>query len=207
MPKTIQQSKTALFAHKPAFWTLLIAATAALAAAFVLTMEKLHLLQNPDAILSCSFNIILNCSTVMQSAQSHVFFDIPNMYFGMIAFPVIVTVAVAGLWGTRFAKSFLVATNIGVLIGTIFSYWLFFSSLYVIQVLCPWCLVVTTACTFMLATITHINLKENSFSLKETTNAKVQAFLKGGYHQLIVASWLVLMIALVFIKFGTALFA
>jgi uncharacterized membrane protein len=207
MPKADKELSNAFYAHKPAFWTLLIAATAALIAAFVLTMEKLHLLQNPDAILSCSFNIVLNCSTVMQTWQSHVFFDIPNMYFGMIAFPVIVTVAVAGLWGTRFAKSFLVAANIGILLGTIFSYWLFFSSVYVIQVLCPWCLIVTTACTFMLAAITHINLKENSFNLGEAKNVKVQAFLKAGYHQLIVASWLVLMTALVFIKFGSALFA
>jgi uncharacterized membrane protein len=207
MPKTDKELSNAFYAHKPAFWTLLIAATAALIAAFVLTMEKLHLLQNPDAILSCSFNIVLNCSTVMQTWQSHVFFDIPNMYFGMIAFPVIVTVAVAGLWGTRFAKGFLVAANIGILLGTIFSYWLFFSSVYAIQVLCPWCLIVTTACTFMLAAITHINLKENSFNLSETKNVKVQAFLKAGYHQLIVASWLVLMTALVFIKFGSALFA
>jgi uncharacterized membrane protein len=207
MPKADTELSNAFFAHKPAFWTLLIAATAALIAAFVLTMEKLHLLQNPDAILSCSFNIVLNCSTVMQTWQSHVFFDIPNMYFGMMAFPVIVTVAVAGLWGTRFAKSFLVAANIGILLGTIFSYWLFFSSVYAIQVLCPWCLIVTTACTFMLAAITHINLKENSFKLSEARNVKVQAFLKAGYHQLIVASWLVLMTALVFIKFGSALFA
>jgi uncharacterized membrane protein len=207
MPKADKELSNAFYAHKPAFWTLLISATAALIAAFVLTMEKLHLLQNPDAILSCSFNIVLNCSTVMQTWQSHVFFDIPNMYFGMMAFPVIITVAVAGLWGTRFAKSFLVAANIGILLGTIFSYWLFFSSVYAIQVLCPWCLIVTAACTFMLAAITHINLKENSFKLSEARNVKVQAFLKAGYHQLIVASWLVLMTALVFIKFGSALFA
>ncbi|MDB5162518.1 MAG: hypothetical protein JWN28_125 [Candidatus Saccharibacteria bacterium] len=186
---------------------MLVAATAALIAAFVLSLEKIHLLQTPDAVLSCSFNVVLNCSTVMQSPQSTAFFGIPNMFIGLMAFPVIVTVAVAGLWGTRFPKKFLVTANIGVLLGTIFAYWLFFQSLYVIQVLCPWCLIVTTACTFMLAAFTHLNLKENNFNLKKKLNEKVQKFLQAGYHQLILASWLVLMVALVFIKFGDALFA
>lgn len=189
------------------FIVILVAALAALIAAFVLSIDKIHLLENPNTILSCSFNVVLNCSTVMQQPQSHVFFGIPNMFIGLMAFPVIVTVAVAGLWGVRFPRKFLVTANIGVLLGTIFAYWLFFSSLYVIQVLCPWCLIVTTACTFMLAAFTHLNLKENNLNLKKKQNEKVQKFLEKGYHQLIVASWIVLMIALVFIKFGAALFA
>jgi len=189
------------------FIIILIAAIAALAAAFVLSLEKIHLLQNPDAVLSCSINVVLNCSTVMQSWQSHVFFDIPNMYIGLMAFPVIITVAVAALWGTRFPKKFLVTANIGVLLGTIFAYWLFFSSLYAIQVLCPWCLIVTTACTFMLAAFTHLNLKQNNFGLKKNANEKVQKFLKAGFHQLLIASWLVIMVVLVFVQFGEALFA
>ena len=179
----------------------------ALAAAFVLSLEKIHLLQDPDALLSCSFNLVLNCSVVMQSWQSTVFFGIPNMYIGLMAFPVIVTVAVAGLWGVKFPRTFLIATNIGVLLGTIFAYWLFFNSVYDIQVLCPWCLLVTLACTLMLAGITHLNLHQNNFRFSNKINKRVQTFLSGGYHQLTVASWLVLMFILVYIKFGTDLFA
>lgn len=191
-----------------AYIVMLVGAILALIAAFVLSVEKIHLLSNPDAILSCSFNLVLNCSTVMQSWQSTVFFGIPNMYIGMVAFPVIVTVAVAALWGgAQFNKGFLKAANIGILLGTIFAYWLFFNSMYAIQVLCPWCLVVTFSCTLMLAAITHINLRENTWGFSKTANEKIQTFLKNGYHQLLVASWLVLMVALVFIQFGAALFA
>ncbi len=190
------------------FWVLLTFATTALIAAFVLSIEKIHLLNDPDAVLSCTFNLVLNCSTVMQTWQSAVFFGIPNMYIGLMAFPVIITVAVAFLWGgARYNKVFLRAMTIGVLLGTIFAYWLFFQSLYAIQVLCPWCLVVTFSCTMMLAATTHIGLRENIWNLNKTANEKVQKFLKTGFHQLIVASWVVLMVALVFIKFGTELFA
>ncbi len=192
---------------RASYWVIFAFAITSLIAAFVLTMEKLHLLTNPDAVLSCSFNIILNCATVMQTWQSSVFFGIPNMYIGMMAFPVLITVAVAALWGgASYGKKFLLALNIGVLLGTIFAYWLFLSSVYVIQVLCPWCLVVTFSCTMILAASTHITLRENVLNFKKDTNNKIQKFLKSGYHQLIVASWLVLMVALVFIQFGSALF-
>lgn len=190
------------------FWVVLAFAITALIAALVLSVEKIHLLNNPDAVLSCSFNIVLNCSTVMQTWQASVFFGIPNMYIGLMAFPVLITVAVAYLWGgARFNAGFIRAMNIGVLLGTIFAYWLFFSSVYVIQVLCPWCLVVTFSCTMILAAITHVGLRENIWNLKKGANDKVQKFLKSGYHQLLVASWIVLMVVLVFLKFGAELFA
>lgn len=190
------------------FWVLLAFALTALSAALVLSVEKIHLLNDPDAVLSCSFNLVLNCSTVMQTWQSAVFFGIPNMYIGLMAFPVIVTVAVGYLWGgARYNKGFLRAMNICVALGTIFAYWLFFQSLYAIQVLCPWCLVVTFSCTMMFAASTHIGLRENIWNLKKSTNEKVQKFLKSGYHQLVVACWVVLMVALVFLKFGVELFA
>jgi hypothetical protein len=59
----------------------------------------------------------------------------------------------------------------------------------------------------MLAASTHITLKENYLRFGKKTNTAVQAFLKKGYHQLAVASWIVLMLVLVFLKFGTDLFA
>jgi len=193
---------------RTAYIVMLVGAMLALAAAFVLSLEKIHLLQNPDAILSCSFNLVLNCTAVMQTWQASVFFGIPNMYIGLISFPVIIAVAVAALCGgASFNKGFLKTANIGVLLGTLFAYWLFFNSLYAIQVLCPWCLVVTFSCTLMFAAITHINLRENTWGFSPKLNEKIQKFLKGGYQQLTVASWIVLMVVLVVLKFGDALFA
>jgi len=188
------------------FALMLVFALIALAAAFILTLEKFHLYENPNAVLSCSINVVLNCSTVMQSWQSHVF-GFPNMLLGLIFFPIMITVALLGLSGAKFPRWFLIGANIGYLIAIVFSYWLFFSSVYAIQVLCPWCLLVTTSMTMTFATITHFNLKENTFNLKKNLNTRVQKFLNGGYHQMIVLSWLALMVVLVFLKFGEALFA
>lgn len=188
------------------FGTMLVFGVFGLIASFVLTIEKFHLLAQPDAVLSCSFNLVLNCSTVMQTWQSSVF-GFPNMLIGLMAYPVVITVAVAGLAGVRFPRWFLIAANGCYLLGALFAYWLFLQSVYAIQVLCPWCLVVTFGTTLILATLTHYNLRENTFNLKKETNKKIQTFIGKDYGKLLVAAWIVLLIALVFLKFGDALFA
>jgi len=200
-----KKSDTSSKENKWVFGTMLLFALIALAAAFVLSVEEINSIKNPDAILSCTFNVVLDCSKVMQTWQASVF-GFPNMFIGLMAYSVIVTIAVLGLAGTQFPRLFLKWANIGFLIGAIFAYWLFFSSVYVIQILCPWCLVVTFTTTMILATMTYYNLRQNTFEFKKKTNAKIQVFLAKGYHTLIVASWIVIMIALVIIKFGDALF-
>lgn len=202
----IAKGKTYDQKHRLLFGIMLVAGLAALLAAFTLTLEKFHLYEDPNAILSCSINLVLNCTTVMQTWQSHVF-GFPNMVIGLMAYAVVVTVALAGLSGVKFPRWWLIAANVGFGLGLIFSYWLFFQSVYAIQVLCPWCLVVTTATTLIFSTMLHYNLRLNTFKLSETVNARVQNFLKGGYHQMIVLSWIALMVVLVFLKFGEALFA
>lgn len=192
---------------KGLFAVMLIGGVAALAAALVLSVEKLHLLQNPDAVLSCSFNLVLNCSAVMETWQAAVFFGVPNMFFGLMAFAVVVTVAVAGLAGVKFPRRFMVAAHIGYLLGTIFAYWLFFSSMYVIEILCPWCLIVTVSCTLLFAAMTQYAVRHNIYNLSKKSSQKLTDFFEKGFHKVIVASWLVLMVALVFMKFGSSLFA
>lgn len=187
------------------FGTILAFGLVGLIASFVLSLDEIRVIQNPHAILTCSFNVILNCSTVMQTWQAHVF-GFPNMLIGLMAFPVVITVGLLGLSGVKL-RWFYVGANIGFFLGALFAYWLFFNSLYAIQVLCPWCLTVTLSTTLLLAAMTHYNLRENTFRLPNTLASKAHRYVTQGYHQLVVASWLVLMIVLVFLKFGTALFS
>lgn len=188
------------------FGTMLAFGIIGLIASFVLSVEEFHLLKNPDTVLSCTFNLVLNCATVMKTWQASVF-GFPNMFIGLMAYPIVITVALAGLAGVRFPRWFMVAANIGYLLGAAFAYWLFFNSVYDIEVLCPWCLVVTFSTTILLATITHYNLRENNFTLSKARNAQVQSFLKKDFDKLVVAVWIVLLVALVFAKFGADLFA
>ena len=200
------RNKTVERSNKWIFFTMLAFGIIGLIASFVLSVEEFHLLKNPDAILSCSFNIVLNCSTVMKTWQASVF-GFPNMFIGLMGYAVVITVATVALAGAKLPRWFYLAANICYFLGAIFAYWLFFNSLYVIEVLCPWCLIVTFATTILLGTITHYNLRENIFGFKSSVNEHMQLLLKKDIGKLLTASWIVLMIALVFIKFGDSLFA
>lgn len=185
---------------------MLVAAVAGLIAAFTLTVEKFHLLENPDAVLSCSFNVVLNCASVMKTWQSSVF-GFPNSLIGLMGYAVVITAAVSVLSGVKFSRRYLVAAQICYGLGLIFAYWLFFQSVFVIQVLCPWCLIVTFMTTIIFETLLRYNLRENTFNFPTKTHKKVSEWLKKDFDKLIVASWIVLMIAIIFIKFGEGLFA
>lgn len=188
------------------FGTMFVFGLIGLIASFVLTVEKIHLAENPNAILSCSFNLVLNCSEVMKTWQSSVF-GFPNMLIGMMGYPVVVTVAVAGLAGVKFPRPFLLTAQVFYTLGALFSYWLFFQSVYSIQVLCPWCLIVTFSTTILLATITHYNLQENTYGFSKKTQQKIESYLKKDIDKFITASWIVLLVLFVYLKFGDSLFA
>src|ERR1700704_1316893 len=77
------------------FGTMLVFGVTGLIASFVLATEEFHLLKNPDTILSCSFNLVLNCATVMKTWQASVF-GFPNMFIGLMGFPMVILVAALG---------------------------------------------------------------------------------------------------------------
>jgi len=192
--------------YRMAYWTMLITAIAAFLAAFVLSVEKIEVVKNANVVLSCSINAALNCASVMKTWQSEVF-GFPNSFLGIMGFAIVIAVAMGGLLKVKYSRAYLVTAQVFYGLGLLFSYWLFFQSVYAIQVLCPWCLIVTATTTIMFESLLYINLRQNSFGLSKATNKKVQAFLDKSFDRLIVAAWLVLLVALVLIKFGNGLFA
>lgn len=187
------------------FGTMLAFGIIGLIASFTLAVEEFHLLKNPDTVLSCSFNLVLNCAVVMKTWQASVF-GFPNMYIGLVGFPMVIMIALLGLSQVKFPRWFLIGAEAGYVLFTLFAYWLFFNSVYVIQVLCPWCLIVTFSMTILTATITRYNLRHNTFNLNKKLHKKVEQFIDKDYDKLAVASWILLLISLVFIKFGDSLF-
>lgn len=200
-----RQQRDEIESNRWVFGVMLFFGIVGLIASFVLSIEEIHLLKNPDATLSCSFNLVLNCASVMKTEQATAF-GFPNMFIGLMGFPIVITIALLGLSSVRFPRWFLIGGNIGYIFWTLFAYWLFFNSIYVIEILCPWCLLVTFSMTVLSATITHYNLRNNTFGFKSSIQKKIDRFLIGDFDKLAVASWIVFLFALVFLKFGDALF-
>lgn len=182
------------------FGTMLAFGLFGLAMSLALSIERFQQLADPNAPIICNFNIIFNCGEVMKTWQAKVF-GFPNSFIGLMGFSVVITVAVAALSGIKFPKPFLRAAQIGYGLGLIFAYWLFFQSVYVIQVLCPLCLVVTVSATLIFETLLRFNLRENTFNFPKSLHKKVSFWLAKDYDKFIVAGWLVLLAALVLVQF------
>lgn len=191
--------------HRGVFVTMLVFGIIGLSASFVLSVEEIHLMKNPDAVLSCTLNLVLNCATVMKTWQASAF-GFPNMFIGLMGFPIVITIALLGLSRIAFPRWFAVGMEAGMFFWTGFAYWLFFNSVYVIQVLCPWCLVVTFTMTMLFAASTMYTIRRNTFGIAASTLKPFRNLLDKGYYQLVVASWIVFMVVLVILKFGDGLF-
>lgn len=188
------------------FASMLVGAILSLIASFVLSVEAVELAKNPDAELSCSVSVVLNCATVAKHPSAELL-GFPNSFLGLIAEPVVITVAIAGLAAIRFPRRFMFAAQIGYSLGFIFAYYLFFMSFFVIQALCPWCLLVTASTTFVFFSITRYNIRENNLYLPKRAQKAAHAFVEKDYDKLVLGIIVVVLLAAIFLKYGASLFA
>ncbi|WP_241981956.1 vitamin K epoxide reductase family protein [Cryobacterium ruanii] len=137
---------------------LIVAGIIAFAAAFALTLDKIHLLEDPKAQLSCSFSVLIGCATNLSSPQGAVF-GFPNPLIGLAAWSVVITIGVAILAGARFARWFWVGLNVGMLGAIVFVIWLIGQSIFVLDVLCPWCMVTWAVTIPAFLAVTFFNFK------------------------------------------------
>jgi len=127
--------------EKPLAWILVIGGTIGLASAFVITWDKMKLLENTGFQPNCDLNPIISCGSVMKTAQSHAF-GFPNPWIGLAAFAVLIAVGMGIFAGGRFKRWFWIGLQLGTIFGLAFVHWLFFQSVYRINALCPYCMAV-----------------------------------------------------------------
>ena len=188
------------------FATMLASAFLSLIASFVLSVDAVALAANPNTALSCNINATISCGTVATSWQASVF-GFPNAFLGLIAEPVVITIAVASLAGVRFPRGFMLAAQTVYTLGFAFAYWLFYQAVFNIGALCPWCLLVTVSTTGVFASLTRHNIAHNNLHLPPRLNARLQTGLRWGLDRLIVGLWLLALAAFLVIRYGNALIA
>lgn len=125
----------------PFAWLLLLTGVVAWLASGALVLEKLQVLADPNHTTVCDINPWVSCGDVMKTPQSSVF-GFPNMFIGIVAFAVIITTAMALFAGAKLARWYWIGLQTGVTLGFIFVVWLWSQALYVIHILCPFCMVV-----------------------------------------------------------------
>ena len=196
---TFRQSNTWIFS------TMLLSACLSLLASFVLSVDAIDLAKDPSAQLACNINAAISCGTVGVSWQAHLF-GFPNAFLGIVAEPVVITIAVAALGGVRFPRWFMLSAQVVYFIGFAFAYWLFYQSFFVIGALCPWCLTITVTTTLVFVSMTRVNLLDNNFRLSAGAYRTVASWLRAGADTLGAILLFAILIAMILFKYGTALF-
>lgn len=186
------------------FGTMLLSACLSLVASFVLASDAIELAANPDAQLMCNISATLNCGKVGSAWQASLF-GFPNAFLGLVAEPVVITIAVAGLGGVRFPRWFMCAAQVVYTLGLAFAYWLFYQSMFHIGALCPWCLLVTLSTTLVFATLLHYNLRENNLFLPARAHERALAFIRSGWDGVVVLGWLGAVVVAIILKYGASL--
>jgi len=188
------------------FTSMLVGALFSLLAAFVLSVEAVELAKNPNAELSCSVNVVINCATVAAHPTSEMF-GFTNSFIGLMAEPVVIIIALAGLMGITFPRLFMFFAQIGYTLGLIFALYLFYLSMFVIGALCPWCLLVTASTIFVWFSMTRYNIRENNLYLPKKIQKAAHTFIEKDYDKLVLGVLIAAIVAAIFLKYGADLFA
>lgn len=189
-------------------WTfveMLVSSILGLVASLVLSIDAIVLAENPAADLSCNINSVLSCGTVGASWQASLL-GFPNAFLGLMAEPVVITIAVASLGGVRFPRWFINAAMAVYAIGLAFAYWLFWQAYFDIGALCPWCFLITLTTTTVFASMLRVSLLDNTMNLPAHTWRFVAGWLRAGADTLVVILVFAIIIAMVLLRYGSAIF-
>ncbi|WP_228973138.1 vitamin K epoxide reductase family protein [Streptomyces sp. DH12] len=167
-------------------------------AAFTLAVEKFALLKDPSHTPSCSINPVLSCGSVMSTPQAELF-GFPNPLLGVAGFAVVTTIGVLLLTGAVLPRPLWWGLTAGVLFGVLFVHWLVFQSLYRIDALCPYCMVVW-AVMIPLFWYTALHALTGGH-LGGPPRLRRAAEAVAGYHGVVLTAWYLIIGVLVLERF------
>ncbi|MEU7075641.1 vitamin K epoxide reductase family protein [Streptomyces narbonensis] len=139
-------------------WLLVITGAAGLLASWIITIDKIKLLEDPSFTPGCSLNPIVSCGNIMKSEQAAVF-GFPNPMLGLVTYAMVIAIGVGLLAGARYRRWYWLGLNAGTLFGVGFCTWLMYQSLYEINSLCLWCCLAWVATIVMFWYVTSHNVR------------------------------------------------
>lgn len=179
-------------------YMLIIFGTIGLISAFVLTMEKMSLLANPNYQPSCNLNPVLSCGSIIRTKQASAF-GFPNPFIGLAGYAVVITIGMGILAGATYKKWFWKGLNFGALFGFLFIHWLFYESLYDIGALCIYCMIVWSITAPLFWYTTLYNLREGNLSTPKKLKSAVEFANK--HHLDILITWYLLIFLAIVTRF------
>ncbi|MFO0781406.1 MAG: vitamin K epoxide reductase family protein [Candidatus Saccharimonadales bacterium] len=163
--------------------------------AFILSQDKVRLLENPNLKLSCSLDPVLACGSVITSNQGHAF-GFPNPFLGLAGFAAVATIGVTIFAGAKFKRWFWLAMEAGLVFALGFVHWLFFQSVYSIGNLCIYCMVVWVVTITSFWYVTLYNIDNKYIKLPRGRTQSVYGWIRKHHLDLLVL-WFLIIAALI----------
>ena len=179
---------------------MIISGFIGLVTSFVLSIEAWQLAADSSARFGCDISSVLSCSAVAQTWQARIL-GFPNAFLGIFFEAVVLAISVAIFAGVKFPRWYMLGTNLLYTIALFFAFWLFGQSYFIIQVLCPWCLLITLTTTLVFGGITRINVRDRVIPVPEGLRRLVAQGLDWALWGLIVFGVLAMVVA----KYGLKL--
>ena len=177
---------------------LTVGAFIGLVASFWQVVERIFMLKNPGAELSCNLNPILDCGTVLGNKWAALF-GFPNALLGIVMFTILFTIGLMLLNGIALKKWFWKVFLAVMIMLILFSVWFFATSLYVIGKICIFCIFIwTVSVPIFLYGIDW--LITNNYLKGSWTNSKVMVTLRNYQTETIVSVYAT-MLLLYFFRF------
>lgn len=176
-------------------YILIFAGAVGVYCSFVLSQDKIRLLENPSTHLSCSLDPIISCGNIISSNQAHAF-GFPNPFLGLAGFAALITIGVAILAGGKFARWFWLAMEAGLVFALGFVHWLFIQSVYNIGALCLYCMAVWTITIAGFWYLTLYNIDEKHIRLPKGRPQKIYGWIRR-HHLDFLILWYLIIAALI----------
>lgn len=165
-------------------------------AAFTLTIDKIDMLKNPNQVLSCNVNVLLNCGVVMKSQYAEAF-GIPLSLLGVAGYPSALLTGIVLIERRKVSPIFAWLTTIPPFLAFALSCWFMYVSAYLIGVFCPWCLLSAFSSTCLFFAMLLIHFQEKNFGLPKRLAEYLQRKVNGGWHIPVIALFFLIVIILV----------
>lgn len=173
-------------------WLLPLTGVVGLVAAFTLTVEKIALVADPSYVPTCSISPVLSCGSIMSTEQAELF-GFPNPLIGLVAFSVLITSGVVLATGARLPRWYWLGLQAGATLGLVFVAWLVAESLYDIDALCPYCMVVWAVVIPAFWYVTLANLTSGRFG-RRAADSRGVAVLAENHAVVLMALYLVVVV-------------
>ena len=189
----------------PAMVVVFCAATLGLLASFVLSVEALVLAENSNAVLSCSLNAVVDCAAVANHWSASLL-GFPNSFIGLVAMPVVMTIAMSIIAGVKYPKWFMRVSQAGVTAGLLFAFWMLYMSFAVIQIFCPWCLLFDAVMIIIFFSVTRYNVLEGYCPVNKKIARKIKPWFQEQYDIVAMILLIVVVVVAIIAKYGAELF-